>query len=83
MRSTRIVVADPALSTLGYPSKHPSCLAFLELAISIPFNGKHPPACDKVLRFELPDVDQVKDVIVKPRLDLRLDKHTGIDLELF
>ena len=42
--------------------------------------------CDKVLRFELPDVDKVEDVIVEPRLDLgrlRLDEHAGVDLELF
>ena len=67
-------------------SKHPSRLAFLEFAISIPFNGEHPSACDKVLQFELPDVDKVEDVIVEPRLDLgrlRLDEHTGVDLELF
>ena len=67
-------------------SKHPPCLALLELAISVPLNGKHPPAGDKVLGFELPDVDKVEDVVVEPRLNLgrlRLDKHAGIDLELF
>ena len=67
-------------------SKHPSCLALLEIAISIPFNGKHPSACDKVLGFELPDVNKVEDVTVEPRLDLgrlRLDERAGIDLELF
>ena len=67
-------------------TQHPACLALLELAISIPLNGQHPSAGDKVLRLELPDVDKVKDIIVEPRLDLRrlrLDEHAGVDLELF
>ena len=38
-------------------AKHPSGLAFLELAISVPFNGENLSASDKVLGLELPDVD--------------------------
>ena len=84
-RSRAIRLLSILLSVLK-TSKHPSCLALLELAISVPFNGKHPSACDKVLGFELPDVDKVEDVVVEPGLDLgrlRLDEHAGIDLELF
>ena len=61
-------------------SKHPTSFAFLELAISVPFNGENPSASDEVLGLELPDstrsntslsnqeviVDEVKHIVIKP-----------------
>ena len=67
-------------------SEHPTSLALLELAVSVPFNGENPSASHKVFGFELPDVDEIEDIIVEPRLDLGrlgLNEHTSIDLELF
>ena len=68
-RRSRAVRLLSILLAVLKTTQHPACLALLELAISIPFNSKNPSAGDKVLGFELPDVDKVKDIIVEPRLD--------------
>ena len=63
----------------------PSSLALLELAISISLDGEHPSTHHEVLGLELADVDEVKNIVVKPRLDfsrIRLNKELGVDSEL-
>ena len=60
--------------------------AFLRFAISVALEGKDQPTGDEVLGLDLPDIDQVKDVIVKPALNLsglRLHEKLGVDLEPF
>ena len=52
-------------------SEYPTSLALLEVAISVPFNGENPSSSDEVLWLELPDVDEVKHIVVKPGGDLR------------
>ena len=57
-----------------------------ETFITISLDYEHSPSCHKVLWLELADVNEVEDIVVKPRVDFcrfGLNGQFGIDLELF
>jgi len=53
-------------------SEYPSCLAFLERAVSRSFYGKYPSSRNKVSGLLFPGVNQVEYVIFEPALIFRL-----------
>ena len=67
-------------------SQNPSCLAFVELAVLVTFDGEHPSSCDVVLVLRvLADVNDLVYIILFPGLNfvlLGLKEFLGILLDV-
>ena len=69
--SRRIGLQVILLLVLG-SSQYPSRLCFEEVALLVSIDGEHPSSGHRVLRFDLPHVNEIKNLIVKPGFVLKM-----------
>ena len=48
--------------------KNPSCLNLDKVAVLVPLDGENPSASNKAFAGYLPEIDQLKDIVVNPGL---------------
>ena len=59
-------------------SKYPSCLRPEEVALFVGLDGKYPSTCHVILRTELPQINEVKNLVVNQQFPLELFRSSKL-----